>query len=29
LATAPFAAVSRLNRVRSMPVPPEDDDEPE
>jgi outer membrane biosynthesis protein TonB len=28
-ATAPFAAVPRLNRVRSMPVPPEDDDEPE
>jgi hypothetical protein len=28
-ATAPFATVPRLNRVRSMPVPPEDDDEPE
>jgi hypothetical protein len=28
-ATAPFAAVPRLNRVRSMPVPPEDGDEPE
>jgi len=25
-ATAPFAAVPRLNRVRSMPVPPEDDE---
>ena len=24
--TAPFAAVPRLNRVRSMPVPPEDDE---
>ncbi len=28
-ATAPFATVPRLNRVRSMPVPPEDDDEPQ
>jgi Protein of unknown function (DUF2637) len=27
-ATAPFATISRLNRVRSMPVPPEDE-EPE
>ena len=26
-ATAPFAAVPRLNRVRSMPVPPEDDED--
>jgi hypothetical protein len=25
-ATAPFATVPRLNRVRSMPVPPEDDE---
>jgi hypothetical protein len=25
-ATAPFAAIPRLNRVRSMPVPPEDDE---
>ena len=25
-ATAPFAAVPRLNRVRSTPVPPEDDE---
>jgi Protein of unknown function (DUF2637) len=28
-ATAPFAAVPRLNRVRSTPTPPEDDDEEE
>ena len=28
-ATAPFATVAGLNRVRSMPVPPEDDDEAE
>jgi Protein of unknown function (DUF2637) len=28
-ATAPFATVPRLNRVRSTPVPPEDDDEPQ
>ena len=28
-ATAPLATVPRLNRVRSMPVPPEDDDEPQ
>jgi hypothetical protein len=28
-ATAPFAAVPRLNRLRSMPVPPEDEDEPQ
>jgi Protein of unknown function (DUF2637) len=28
-ATAPFATVPRLNRVRSMPVPPEEDDESE
>jgi Protein of unknown function (DUF2637) len=26
-ATAPFATVPRLNRVRSMPAPPEDDEE--
>ena len=26
-ATAPFAAVPRLNRVRSMPAPPADEDE--
>jgi hypothetical protein len=28
-ATAPFAAVPRLNRVRSTPTPPEEDDEEE
>jgi hypothetical protein len=28
-ATAPFAAVPRLNRVRSAPTPPEGDDEEE
>ena len=28
-ATVPFAAVPRLNRVRSSPTPPEDDDEEE
>jgi Protein of unknown function (DUF2637) len=28
-ATAPFATVPRLNRVRSTPTPPEDDDEDE
>ena len=28
-ATAPFAAVPRLNRVRSTPTPPEGDDEEE
>jgi outer membrane biosynthesis protein TonB len=28
-ATAPFASVPRLNRVRSMPIPPTDDDEDE
>jgi Protein of unknown function (DUF2637) len=28
-ATAPFAAVPRLNRVRSMPTPPADEDEDE
>jgi hypothetical protein len=28
-ATAPFASVPRLNRVRSMPTPPEDEDENE
>jgi len=28
-ATAPFAAVPRLNRVRSTPTPPEGDDEQE
>jgi hypothetical protein len=26
-ATAPFATVPRLNRVRSMPVPPTDEDD--
>jgi hypothetical protein len=26
-ATAPFATVPRLNRVRSTPIPPEDDED--
>jgi hypothetical protein len=26
-ATAPFASVPRLNRVRSMPIPPTDDED--